>query len=183
MFKKLVSFTLFCLSIILGQAQNSYPVAEFDLLKLGVTSVSKYGGGLLVGSELRYNSSQKFSLGLKADLVFLGNRTDLPRPLGQDGLETDCISSFALLGDYKFSGSGNNTFLLGTGFGYINGFGRLLEDSSYTPMIRGGFSLYGLRVVAEYTFSLDDGVPSIFVLTMGYPIRGGADKLDIKQLD
>ena len=108
---------------------------------------------------------------MKSDLVFLGNRTDLPSQ-GQDGLNSDWIVSFTFLGDYKFSKKSNTAFA-GLGFGYFKGIGDNFNPSGIGSVLRLGYISHHIRLVAEFNTAPSSDIPNVLGITLGYPIRFG----------
>ena len=172
---------IFCFSFTLIniQAQDSPSQVEFDLLKLGICSAPNYGWGLYSGTELRYNNSQKFAFGIKADVVILGSRTDLPKKPG-DLFSYDFVSFVTLIGDYKFSLE-NNTAFAGLGLGYFNGSGARLTETGLAPMLRIGYILNRFRFVLEFNIPLSVDVPNVSSFTISYPFHIGDRPLNIRE--
>ena len=158
---------------------QDYGKLEWDIVRIGVifpADKAEISSGVAFSTEARYNISNNISAGLRLAFDAYGSGT------GENISDIGLSNSIYLVGDYYFSSDSNKRAFAGIGLGRNNGItvktstGGISEetkgDSYFGITPRVGYELGLLRISGEYNFSLDDNVPNIFGIHLGFTIGG-----------
>lgn len=176
-----ILFLLSCMPLLLSvslSAQSSEATTEFDIAKIGYTNASDYGGGLMIGTELRHNPSPENSFGIRMDYMILGENNSLP-PRG-NLFDWDTVFFLGLTYLYQTGLDRDFGPMVGLSVGNYRGGGSNLEESSLGLELRFGYRVQYARFFAEYKYTVSDSLPNIFALTLGFPIQIGSHKSEIR---
>jgi hypothetical protein len=162
-------FLSLCLvgSVFQAQAQaENYKMLEWEVLNAGYAFGNS--DGFLVGSELRFNSTDNISVGIKSSSL-----------LTSSGSGMTLSGSFFLTGDYNLV-DGYKTFRPygGLQLGYMAGSSNNTVNSLSGLGIgpRLGFEYGHARVTTQYVYSFADFLPSYFGVSLGLVLWGGEKK-------
>jgi len=169
----ILSFSLF------AQAP-SYKNFELEFLRIGYAGGGTVGqsGGVALGAEIRFNLTDKISLGLATDGYVSGD------DFAETSVDIGVAVSTMLFGDYYFKGDSPNRFFAGLGAGFV-------RDASFTANTDGmvsnfvaapsgfgvapriGYELGHLRLQAVYNLPFAEGRDGFFGVTAGIVLWGG----------
>jgi len=162
------------LSLGLFAQAPSYVDFEWDILQLGYafSSGDDKGAGAFGGTEVRYNATDRFAIGLGfSNYDTTDDTPDMPVSTG---------NSF-LLGEYYFRGdSGQRPFVgLGTGLNIMetsfpNDSQRETITSTYGMFApRVGYEFNHVRIMAQYGIVPSVSQNNFFSLSVGFTLWGG----------
>lgn len=171
---------LFLLSQINVFAQApSYQNFEWDVIQLGHSNASKLDGvnnGLLLGSEIRYNFRDDFSVGINSDFTFYFNK------LEDKDADISNISSGLLVIDKYFRTDAANRAFFGLGLGEYSSRDVLIREneeeeviekySSFGVTARVGYELNRFRFKAQYNFTTKEAMSNYLTLKVGITLWG-----------
>lgn len=181
----LFSLLFVSLAPSLSAQDKNYTSFEWDLIQLGYANAtgSRYGGGILFGSAVRYNIDNRFSTGLSWDLPIFA------RDLGNDLVDVGVSVNFSLTGDYYFVEDRTTRPFVGLGFGRYGSATTIAnvnddeidEDDivtagSFGISPRVGIELSHFRVALELNLTFNDQAPNYFGLTFAPTLWGGLKK-------
>ena len=167
--------TLLTLSFSL-QAQDYGPI-EWDVIRLGyvIPSGDGVGGGVALGSEVRYNINNTISAGLRAEFALFGSG-DI------EGADIGAVGSYSLIGDYYFQTESNKRAFAGFGIGTFGGAsvtttvnGMEIEaegESSIGIIPRLGYEFGILRITGEYNLLFAEGSSNYIGIHLGFTLGG-----------
>jgi len=168
----ILSFSLF------AQAP-SYKNFELELLRIGYAGSGTEGqtGGAAVGAEIRFNYTNKISLGLASDVYILGDDFD------ETVVDVGVAASTMLFGDYYFRGDSPNRLFAGLGVGFNSGASFTSTNGMISNEVEGssgfgvapriGYELGHIRFQAVYNFTFAEGRDGFFGVTAGIVLWGG----------
>lgn len=151
-----------------GQASN-YVDWEWEIIRLGsaFAPINNNSGGHS-GSEVRYNYSNRFSIGLAF------NRDELARSV-TDRLQSGPSTSTLLIGDYYLKGDSKNRAFFGLGAGFYESETRR-RANSFGLVTRGGFELNRVRIQFQNNWTFQKNYVNFFNLSLGYTLWGGFNR-------
>jgi hypothetical protein len=180
--KKIILLFIVFVSLILvneATAQN-YTSLEWDLIRLGYvipSGVEGVGAGLAVGSEVRYNITDRISAGLKGEVAIYSSTSDL------ENASVGAAVSTLLTGDYYFNTTSSRRLFAGIGIGQFGGASAKVDDedlgtagSAFGVAPRVGYELGHLRLAVEYNLPFKNTVSKYFGIQIAGTIGGGYKK-------
>lgn len=180
--KKLVylfAFVAMSLNSLSAQAP-SYTDFEWDIVRLGYAAPAgsdNVGGGISLGTEVRYNLKDNLSLGLRYEIAVFSAADDIGNgSVGASG-------SYALIGDYYLKTTSSKRAFVGLGIGQfvggdieVDGSEETIEAGSSIGLIpRVGYEFGHLRLSAEYNLAFKEEVASYIGIHLGITLFGGYD--------
>lgn len=171
--KKLILMVAFAATSMLSYAQDYTPF-EWDIVRFGYAIPAGEGlsSGIAIGSEARYNVNNQISVGLRTEFALFGGGDSNSASIGAAG-------SYALMGDYYFSGTSSKRAFAGLGLGLFSGAsassGTTTAEggSGFGVIPRVGYELGHLRVSAEYNLALKEGINNYIGIHLGLTLWGG----------
>jgi len=177
---KKLQLLFICLIAVFGLSTlsaQSYKAFELDILRIGYAIPSGDGlsSGIAFSSEPRYNISDQLSVGLRAEFALFGGGDD-------ESISVGTSSSYALIGDYYITNSGNKRLFAGLGIGTFSG-GDLdatvggqtvtTEGGSSIGIVgRVGYELGILRISGEYNLITGDESSNYLGIHLGFTLFG-----------
>ncbi|MEM8584555.1 MAG: hypothetical protein AAGF87_09815 [Bacteroidota bacterium] len=158
-----------------AQATN-YGAFEWDIVRLGYAipgGVDGVTGGLLLGTEPRYNINDQISASLRIEIAVYGS------DLEGDNVDIGAAGSYTLFGDYYFDTEKTTRLFGGLGIGLFSGasvsVGDVTADAANTIGVvpRVGVELGHFRVALEYNLAFDEAVANYIGLAFAGTIGGG----------
>ena len=158
---------------------------EWDIFQFGFASAGgdRFGGGVELGGEVRYNIDNRFSAGLKSEFAIFA--TDL----GNDLIDVGVVVGFSLTGDYYFVEDRVIRPFVGFGIGRYGGAtviantnddevdeDDIITGAAFGVSPRVGIELSHLRIALEYNLTFNDQVPSYIGLSLSPTLWGGLKK-------
>jgi hypothetical protein len=169
--------------IFLFASQIQAQTLNYNPFKVDVTTgigASKHGYGLGLTIEPKYNFSNSFSAGLRWETAQIYNAMDMGSGMTRNSGPDGWINSFAFTGEFyawqdlirPFIGGGTGLYL--ANFDVADGKNT---SAKIGFLLRGGFQIGHLRLVAEHNF-IPDNVFNLnyFNLKIGATFGGGRIK-------
>jgi len=169
-------------STLSAQAEN-FRAFEWDVLQLGFASPigQGYVGGLSLGTEVRYNVSDRISAGLNFEMGIFGSDVE------NEMVDVGVAASYTVTGDYYFVDDravrpfagfgvglyGGGTITVDTGTGMDPDPDDVDAGNSFGISPRIGVELGHLRLALEYNLAFGDKVPSYIGFTIAPTLWGG----------
>ncbi len=179
--KPILLCLLFCATGLLSAQAENYRSFEWDILRIGYTVPNSefYQGGIAVGTEVRYNATDRISVGLRGELAFYTSSFD------SDVIDIGAASSTLLTGDYYLKSSGGFRPFGGVGIGLFTGASATVSDIDnlrpedfsagrslgFTPRL--GMELGHFRISVEYNYTLRDRVTNYVGIMVAPTLFGG----------
>lgn len=165
--------------VLFAQAP-SYKNFEWEVLRLGYGNLVDsdiQNGSITLGTELRYNISDFYSIGLGGDGIFsITNIND-------DDADLEVLENASLSIDRYFDNSSANRAFVGLSVGTYDSYRQFVRDgedldrfdehSSLGIGIRAGYELKHLRITAQYQHTTSANALNGFTLTAGLTLWGG----------
>jgi len=158
---------------------SAYQKFEWDVVQLGYSNASKLEGvnnGLLLGSEIRYNFRDDFSVGISSDFSFYFDKVE------DKDADIFNINSGLLVVDKYTRTDGANRAFFGLGLGEYdsrkliirgNEDAEVLEkSSSFGIAARVGYELKRFRFKAQYNFTTKEAMSNYLTLKVGITLWG-----------
>lgn len=174
----LLFFLLLNTSNLLAQAP-SYQNFEWDIIQLGYTNSAKLtpvNSGFLLGSEIRYNFRDDFSVGIGSDFAFYFDK------LTDKNADIFTVSSGVILIDKYLRMNSNKRAFFGFGLGEHVSRKLLVRENEETEVLdkfssfgvsaRIGYELNRLRFKAQYNFTTQEGMSDYLTLKVGFTLWG-----------
>ena len=173
--------TLLLCGGLTAQSEN-YRLFEWDLLRIGIANPGgdRFGAGLALGTELRFNASDRMSVGLRPEIAAYTSDLD-----GQS-VDVGAAASFVAMGDYYFRTEGGIRPFGGIGLGSFGGASVTVEDTddnfdeddidagqSFGVVPRVGIELGHFRVALEYNLTFSDRVSNYVGIMIAPTLFGG----------
>jgi hypothetical protein len=171
--KKFILMVALAATSMLSYAQDYTPF-EWDILRFGyaIPSGEALSSGIAIGSEARYNVNNQISVGLRTEFAIYGGGDDSSASIGAAG-------SYALMGDYYFSGSSSKRAFAGLGLGLFSGASvtvgatQVGGGTGFGVIPRAGYEFGHLRLSAEYNLALKEGISNYIGIHIGLTLWGG----------
>ncbi|MEL6391826.1 MAG: hypothetical protein AAFY36_13290 [Bacteroidota bacterium] len=172
------------LTNVQSQATN-YGAVEWDIARIGyaIPSLEGLSGGVLLGTEARYNFTNQISGSLRIEFAIYG--TDVIT----ENFDIGLAASYALFGDYYFDDEMPTRFFGGLGLGVfsggritINGEEESMADSAIGLVPRFGVEIGHFRLALEYNAAFSDAVSNYVGLTFAGTIGGGLRNYDLNSM-
>jgi len=156
----------------------SYVDFEWDVLRFGyaASSADAVSGGLSFGTEVRYNATDRFSIGLGTDGYVFGTDFDGDADLGVS-------SSSMIYGDYYLRGDSPQRGFVGLGFGMINTGTLTIRNGNVDETVDGvsglgiapriGYEFGHVRLQGVYNLALKKEQSNYFGLSVALTLWGG----------
>jgi len=174
-------FILLCALVQTSFAQApSYKNFEWEILRAGygnLTNSDIQKGSISLGTELRYNITDFYSIGLGGDGIFSISN------INGDDADLEVLSNTSLSLDRYFDNTSSHRFFVGLSVGTYDSYKQLIRDgddldpfdefSSFGFAIRGGYEVGHLRLLAQYQPTTSGNVLNGFSLTAGLTLWGG----------
>ncbi|WP_116107606.1 OmpW family outer membrane protein [Lewinella sp. IMCC34191] len=183
MTKSILSFLLvLVLSGVATAQSNNYRMFEWDLLRLGyaIPGGERFGGGVAFGTEVRYNASDRISVGLRPEVAAYTSN------LEAETIDVGAAGSFVVTGDYYLRTEGGFRPFGGMGLGSFGGASVTVEDTDDTVdeedlevgrslgiVPRVGMEIGHFRVSLEYNLTFSDQVSNYFGIMIAPTLFGG----------
>ncbi len=174
-FLVLISTTVF----LQAQAPN-YVDWEWDILKFGFVEPTSGGvtsGGFESATELRYNVSNDFSLGIAFQGAFFGTDFD------DDNADLGVSGAFLVNGDYYLKTNSNTRAFVGMGFGRYGDGTLEIRNGNANDVINGtsslgvaprvGFELGHGRLMAQYNYAFKKETTNYLSISLALTLWGG----------
>ncbi len=177
--KRSILLFLLMSSATMSFAQSpSYVDFEWDVLRFGYVipvSSDQATGGATFGGELRYNATDRFSIGIGGAFTAFGSNFD-EQEFGISG-------SSLLYGDYyfaddsatrPFAGLGLGLFSSGTITTDVNGVEEVIDGGTgfgFAPRI--GYEFGHIRLQGQYNITFGEGQSDYFGVTVALTLWGG----------
>lgn len=184
--KTLLSVLLICfLSLSLTGQSPNYTNFEWDIPRIGIampTSENRFDSGMSIGTELRYNVLDNWSLGFRTELSFFVASAELKED--ENNVDVGLSHTIGLTSDYYFSTTSPRRGFVGLGIGnYSTGTVRyrdedsfLVEnkiDNSFGLLPRIGYEFGHLRIEAQYNLPFKEEATKYFGLSLALTLWGG----------
>lgn len=176
-----VLFIIVSALVTTGYAQApSYKNFEWEILRGGygnLTTSDIQKGSVSIGTELRYNITDFYSIGLGGDaIISISN-------INGDDADLEVLGNTSLSVDRYFSNTSSHRAFVGLSIGSYDSYRQFIRDdvdldpfdehSSIGFGIRGGYEIGHLRLLAQYQHSTSGNVLNGFSITAGLTLWGG----------
>ena len=158
----------------------SYVDFEWDVLRVGyvfnLADGDAQGGGAF-GGELRYNATDRFSLGFSGDFALISNNVGPDTEVGVTG-------NSLIVGDYYLHNRSAQRPFVGLGLGLYSTSSFTLEDgggideeipgstgAGLAPRV--GYEFGHIRLQGQYNITLQEDQSDYFTLTVALTLWGG----------
>ena len=182
--KKLFSLVFFSLLTLGLFAQSpSYVDFEWDILRFGyaASSADAVSGGFSFGGEVRYNATDRFSIGIGGDAYVFGTDFD-------DDADIEASSSSMLFGDYYLTGDSPQRAFFGLGIGMISTGTITIRNGNFEDTIdgetglglapRGGYEFGHVRLQGVFNIALKEEQSNYFGISVALTLWGGYKGMD-----
>ncbi len=176
---RFILFFFLLSQINLFAQSTAYQKFEWDIIQLGYSNASKLEGvnnGLLLGSEIRYNFRDDFSVGLNSDFTFYFDK------LVDKEADISNINSGLVVVDKYFRTDRANRAFFGLGLGEYTSNKILVRDNEEDEVIekyasfglsaRVGYELKRFRFKAQYNFTTKEVMSNYLTLKVGITLWG-----------
>lgn len=175
--KKTLLALIAIVSLSFNLSAQDYGPLEWDIARFGVVvpSGDDLGGGIALGSELRFNLNNRLSTGLRVEFAFYGEGDN-------SNADISAAGSYALMADYYLSETSNFRPFVGVGVGLftgaeittkVNGQDEVTGgDSNFGIVPRIGYELGILRLSAEYNKIFADDATDYLGVHLALTIGG-----------
>ncbi len=158
----------------------SYKNFEWEILRAGYGNLPDsdiQSSSISIGSEIRYNLTDFYSIGLGWDGVFSVSN------INDDDADLEVLTNASVSLDRYFSNTSGKRAFVGFSIGDYESYRQFIRDGedqdpfdvnrSLGLALRGGYEVGHLRLMAQYQFSTSGDVLNGFSLTAGLTLWGG----------
>lgn len=179
---RIVLVITFCISLYICAFSQKYQLVEWDIYGVhslypisnttdGIPVKSDFDGTMAVSTELRFNVTNRMSLGFKLQGQFFNEIFEE----AYSGL--GLTSSYGFTGDYYLKNSVNKRAFVGLGIASFDNEGTSVSGDliggtglGLTPRI--GYKYKLLRFTAEYNHTLEEDFPNYFAFGLSINVGG-----------